>query len=182
MGIRTPRFSSNGRGQSAIEVLLSIPFLMLVMLLGVNFGKAFLLKQNAAIAARYASWQEARTGKVISDTDLTQAGYGGNQMRFSPLRGDDAGGRARNEVGLASGGLAGFFEYFWGGLRGRTAYKVSYSWSPLGRVLREGFPSGEHYVVIEDWRCGRGGTDYVSGTGSILGAASRFLGSAFKSC
>lgn len=169
-------------GQSAMEVLLCLPFLLAVMLLGLNFGKGFLLKQKAAVAARYAAWHETRTGRPVNETDMHQAGYSGDQMRLTHLQLQDASGTARGSVQLASGNLSGFLGPFWGRLRGGTAYSVSYTWQPLGRVLQEGHPTEEIYIVIEDWRCGRGGGDYVSGVGVLVGALSRFLGSVFITC
>lgn len=169
-------------GQSAMEILLALPFLLVVMFLALNFGKGFLLKQKAAVAARYAAWYEARTGRPIYETDMQQVRYGGDEMRLTHLSLQDARGTALSSIRLASGGLGGFFEPFLGRLRGGTAYRVSYTWRPMGRVLQEGHPSNEIYIVIEDWRCGRGGGDYISGLGALVGRLSRFLGSVFITC
>lgn len=167
------------RGQSATEVLLSLPFLVLVMLLGINFGKAFLIRQRAVVGARYAAWHEVRTGTATSSDDMQKAGYGGDQMSLTTLASGDARAGAIRDMELAGGSDSRYLSSSWAGLKGGTAYGVSYSWRPLGKVLGEARPSAEHYIVAEDWRHKDGETGFLSGIGSLFGGVGQFLGGIF---
>lgn len=164
------------RGQSATEVLLTIPFLMLVMLLGINFGKAFLLKQKAVVAARYAAWQDMRIGRMTSASDMQKAGYGEDQMQLISLPGGTA---DQGAITLISGvsSVSNFLGPSLGCLRSaKTVYDVSYRWSPLGRLLRDAELSSEHHVLGGDCRHKRGETGVLNTLVSSLGWVVRVVG------
>jgi len=154
-------FSPAERGQAATEVVLSLPFFVLVMLLGVNFGKASLLQHKAVIAARYAAWHDARTQRPISRSEMQRAGYGGQQMRLTSVSSGDgrlaAGYALGGGIQAVTAGLSSVLTSAYDSLleTPKKAYTVSYRWRPLGRVLPEAQPSGAHTVSLEDWRHGR---------------------------
>jgi hypothetical protein len=135
--------------------VLSLSFFLLVMVLGINFGKAFLLQQRAVVAARYAAWHEARTEQPLTRRELQQAGYDGYQMRMA------SDSRADEEQAEGTGqprGLGGIARTVGNAIGGalpettRVSATISYRWQPLGRVLPEAHPAGTHTVSLNDWR------------------------------
>ena len=137
----TPRkyrlIGADSRGQSAMEVLLSLPFLLLVMLIGVNFGKAFLLKQKAVAAARFAAWQQVHNGRAVSSNDLQQSGYGENQMKLTALSGGGSGPSGLQDISSVGSLATGVVALISRCPNGDTAYRVSYNCAPMGRFLKE---------------------------------------------
>jgi hypothetical protein len=113
----------SGKGQSAMEVILALPFLLLVMTIGINFGKGFLLQQRAVAAARYAAWHEARARRPISENAMDQAGYGGNSLQVSST----GGGQGWNRFSAV---VSGLLEPIYGSLERKSEIEctVSYRW------------------------------------------------------
>lgn len=132
-----------------MEVILCLPFFLVVMLIGVGFGQGFFFKQRALVAARYAAWQEARDGEPMTVGKLGAAGFGGHALAVRCDDDPDAGG---------SGGLGrvalGVVGRIYGSLESAADVRcqVEYTVRPLGSVLPVGRPAGSLVVNLEDWR------------------------------
>lgn len=148
-----PAILTTERGQAATEVVLSLPFFLVVMILGVNFGKATLLQQRAIVAARYAAWHEARVREPLSQGDLQQANYGGNHMQLI-TRNLGEGNRGADSLSRGGEIISVAFSSLYSTLPETTdtVAAVSYRWHPLGRILPDAQPSGAHTLSLEDWR------------------------------
>jgi hypothetical protein len=176
MSLKATRRLRFEKGQSAMEVLLSLPFLLCVMLVGVNFGKAFLLKQRAIVAARYASWQSARTGQTSTDETMQAAGYAGDQMKVTYLSGGDNYTGSVTLVSRVAGAATEFLSPIYDCIKDpRIAYEVSYKWRPLGNILADAELFGEHYVLFGDCRY-KGGETTMGKISSGLGWLLRAIG------
>lgn len=150
---------------------MALPFLLLVLLVGINFGKAFVLKQRALAAARYAAWQNARTAQASSDAVMRSAGYGDDQMTVSAMSAGNIYGGSTTRISNVIGSAVNFLspQYTSCAQEPRAVYRVSYQWSPLGRIFRDAEMAGEHHVLLADCRY-RGGQSLIGKITSGLGA------------
>lgn len=152
-------------GTAAMEVLLSLPFFLVVMLIGLNFGKDFLLQQKAMVAARYAAWHEARTGEPVTRRELQRAGYEGHAVRVTTKR---SATRQQAATNLQLPDVMSNTQTVGVGFNTeqdstKATVTVSYGWRPLGSILPEARPSGTCFLNLEDWRYrhGKGELDPV---------------------
>jgi Flp pilus assembly protein TadG len=143
---------NNERGQSAFETVLILPLFVVVMLLGVNFGKALLIKQRAYVAARYAAWSAARGNHPTSEHELQQHGYGGDSLQLSVHSNTSSeqmfpgvSVNIRTETHNGSGAAVGV-------PRGETTAHVTYHWSPVGSLFSDASPTATHTLDVTDGR------------------------------
>ena len=52
---------SNQRGMATVEMLLSVPVLLLFMVLSLDFARSFKTRQGLEVAARHQAWAKARS-------------------------------------------------------------------------------------------------------------------------
>jgi hypothetical protein len=50
--------ASRRRGTAFMEFFFALPFLLFIMVLGMNFCKTYLMQQRAMVAARYVAWSQ----------------------------------------------------------------------------------------------------------------------------
>jgi hypothetical protein len=66
-----------------MEFFFALPFLLFIMILSMNFCKAYLMQQRVMIAARYMAWSDLQKQPQLSPTDISQRFFGGEPVEIS---------------------------------------------------------------------------------------------------
>jgi hypothetical protein len=116
------------RGTALMEFLFALPFLFFILILTVNFGKAFLMRQRAAMAVRYVAFADVHRQPLPTDSQVSQLFFHGEQAQVvSPA--NSASKDMAKIVALVpdSSGLSGMMN----SLSGTKGYQVQHTYHPV---------------------------------------------------
>lgn len=130
------------RGSALIEFLFALPFLFFILILSVNFGKAFLMRQRAVMAVRYVAFADVHRQPLPADSDVSKLFFQGEQAQVgSP---SDSGVQEMAKVASLvpdQSGLSGFMN----SLSGTKGYRVQQKYRPV-------FARGDYWGDgVDDW-------------------------------
>ncbi len=132
-------------GQAMTEFVIVLPVLLLLFLAIIFFGKAYLIKANTQVAARYYTWGVGRKA-AVSKKRLSQLFFEGDPSKIEIKEAETP-----SIAGFDSRALKGISKIF--DVLGGTEMKtVSYTLGPLPFRAGEIKLSSSHYVDIDPWK------------------------------
>jgi hypothetical protein len=152
------------RGTALMEFLFALPFLFFILILTVNFGRVFLMKQRSLMAVRYVAFSDVHGQQPApSDSQLSTMFFQGENVQSSgsaesgqPAKIQQAAATAQEQSGAD---LPGFFN----SLSSSKRYQVKHDYHPVfaagdywGKGEGKWFPeltvSSSLVMDSNDWR------------------------------
>jgi hypothetical protein len=171
------------RGTAAMEMVLSLPILVLVILLLIGLGHTLMAKPRSLVAARYASQYGIVHGSAPSAAGVAQS-VGERGQRWSLLaykgRADDeeVGELERESQQVNESGVSGFFNSLLNFMSGDGRYTTVASTRPrrgiVPRLMTVGEARGAFVIEQDTWNCEKNRGSYLT---LITSRASSSLGS-----
>jgi len=162
------RFSTLPRnaeaGSAFMEFFFALPFLLFVILLSMNFCKAYLAQQRAMVAVRYLAWADVERQPPPSSNSISGLFFGGQAVQSSTSDGGiNAGVEVPGDEQSAVSGFLGKLGSVSNSISGTRGYRVSYTYIPtfahgdyFGIGMFNWFPNitiaGTISTDSEDWR------------------------------
>lgn len=132
-------------GQAMTEFVIVLPVLLLLFLAIIFFGKAYLIKANTQVAARYYTWKVGRKA-VVDKKRLSQLFFEGDPSKIEIKEAETP--RIAGFDSRAFKSISKIFD-----ILGSTEMKtVSYRLGPLPFQAGEIKISSSHYVDIDPWK------------------------------
>lgn len=170
-------------GTSAIELLLSLPILVLVMLLLIGLGHTLMAKPRALVAARYVAQYGVAHGSPPPAAETARAvGERGERWNVSLVGGgadeESVDGMERESRDAGDAGVAGMFGSFLNVLSGESRYVAAAGTRPrrgiVPRLMSVGEARGAFVVEHDTWSCDKNRGSYLT---ILTSRASSSLGS-----
>jgi hypothetical protein len=146
------------RGSAFMEFFFAMPFLLFIMIIGLNFSKTYLMQQRAMVAARYVAWGNLQHEPAPSDDQISRMFFRGEPAQIST---SVMGLNQDQQAQLPDTGAVGkFLNEF----SGTQRFRVSHHYRPMyaaasysgHRVAPSWYPdlqiSGTIVMDSEDWR------------------------------
>jgi hypothetical protein len=105
------------RGSAFIECILAMPFLLFIMVLGMNFCKTYLGQQRALVAARYVAWADVQHRPLPTSNEVASKFFFGEAV--------DVGSRR------VASEQSGWFGAAFSQASGTAQYRVTYKYKPI---------------------------------------------------
>ncbi|HEV2992573.1 MAG TPA: hypothetical protein VG759_29345 [Candidatus Angelobacter sp.] len=129
------------RGTALMEFLFALPFLFFILILTVNFGKAFLMRQRAVMAVRYVAFADVHRQPLPTDSQVSQLFFRGEQVQV--LSSSSGSQEMAKTVALIPdrSGLSGLMN----SMSGTKGYQVQHTYHPV-------FALGDYWGDgLDDW-------------------------------
>src|ERR1017187_4984393 len=137
-------------GTAFMEFFFALPFLLFIMILALNFCKAYLTQQRCMVAARYVAWADVQHQPRPSNGQISSSFFGGAAVQVnSPMS------IGASQAGWTSGAMSDISH--------TQHYTVQYHYVPVfaaGNYFGNGnynwYPDVQMYGSIsvdsQDWR------------------------------
>jgi len=164
-------FHADEQGTSAIEMVLSLPILVLVMLVLIGMGHTLMAKPHALVAARYAAQHATVHGSPPSAAAVSRAVGGRGEDWGVSVTGtgadDESVGELERESNQAGDrGVVDVFGSMLNVLSGKSRVVARTGARPrrgiLPRVMRLGEAEGAFVVEHDPWTCEKNRGSYLT--------------------
>ncbi len=157
-------------GSAFLEFFFAFPFLLFIMVLGINFCKTYLMQQRAMVAARYVAWADVEHLPAPDSAKISSLFFNGEPVEVSSAAAswnsepNSAMGGVANDAsqqGSILAQLAGTVSGVLTGISSTEQYTVSYHYQPLFAAVhtlgqQSWYPdlqiTGTVAVDSKDWR------------------------------
>lgn len=156
------------RATSVMELVLTFPIVVFIMLFLIGMGHTLITKQQALVAARFTAQYSVVNGSAPTPAKLAQAASGGQGRWRASVNAEDSDGGAAGGIGGGGilGSVLGFFNSFVGALTGDNRQVVRVSTTPergiMPRLFRLGDATAVYVVEHNTWTCEGGRGSYLS--------------------